>query len=207
MTQPNVQNDGNYVIAITGRHCEVSAAVEKYVSDKIHLVDKMVGHVKDVKVVLDAHKIEHTCSILMNFSHFHIHVHASTENMYVAIDKCADKLFALVSKYKSKMHAKHGESLGDVDIEVNVIQPFKDNLKLINDNIEEANAREDASRFQLHQVVAKESVSIKVHTQGEAIMRMEFSNDPFMIYRSEEDQKLKVLYRRPDNNYNLVQVQ
>jgi putative sigma-54 modulation protein len=206
MAQHNVSRDSDYAIAITGRHFEVTQAVESYVSGKILSVAKIAPRVVDVAVILDAHKLEHSCAIVMSLPHHTIHVHASTENMYAAIDKCTDKLFALVTKYKSKLQSKHGEPLSSVDFEVNVIKPYNDNLKLINEDIEEVTSLKDAARFQLHEVVAKESVSIKVHTQEEAVMRMEFSNDPFMIYRSEEDQKIKILYRRPDNNYNLVQV-
>ena len=38
-------------------------------------------------------------------------------------------------------------------------------------------------------------------------MKMEITDEPFIIYRSEEDQKLKVIYRREDENYGLVQVE
>jgi len=207
MTKPNVPQNAEYPISVTGRHFDITAPIEAYVFEKIHKVDHMAHRIIDVHVILDAQKLEYSCSILMNFLHFHIRVHSSTDNMYSAIDKCSDKLFALVSKYKSKLQSKHGEHLGVVDIQVNVLKPSEENLKLINEDIEAENAHREYERYHLHEVVAKESVSIKTHTQDEAVMRMEFSSDPFMIYRSEEDQKIKIMYRRPDNNYNLVQIQ
>ena len=48
---------------------------------------------------------------------------------------------------------------------------------------------------------------LKTLTQEEAIMKMEITDDPFLIFRSEEDQKIKVIYRREDRNYGLVQIQ
>ncbi len=206
MAQSDISKGEQLPITITGRHFEVTSAVEAYVTDKIFAVAKMTDKIMDVAVVLEAEKIHHSCSIRVNFPHYHIHVNATTDNMYSAIDKGADKLFGLISKYKAKLHPKTPH-LAAIDIEVNVIRPSKDNLKRINDDIEEATSRKEADRFELHEVVSKETVSVKIHTQEEAIMRMEFSNDPFMIYRSEEDQKVKILYRRPDGNYNLVQVQ
>jgi putative sigma-54 modulation protein len=48
---------------------------------------------------------------------------------------------------------------------------------------------------------------LKTLTQDEAVIKMEISDRPFLIYRSEEDQKMKVIYRRDDHHYGLVQVQ
>ena len=97
--------------------------------------------------------------------------------------------------------------MSTVDIHVNVIQPLKDDLNAINDEIEAENVQKEAEKYRLHEVVAKEVMTLKTLTQDEAIMKMEITSDPFMIYQSEEDQKLKVIYRREDENYGLVQIQ
>jgi putative sigma-54 modulation protein len=110
-------------------------------------------------------------------------------------------------RYKDKLQSYRNKPLKTVDMHVNVIQPLKDDLSAINDEIEAENAQEAAEKYQLHEVVAKETMLLKTLTQEEAIMKMEITSDPFMIYRSEEDQKLKVIYRREDDNYGLVQVQ
>jgi putative sigma-54 modulation protein len=39
----------------------------------------------------------------------------------------------------------------------------------------------------------------------EAIMKMELSGDAFMLFKCEEDQKLKVIYRRQDENYGIIE--
>jgi putative sigma-54 modulation protein len=41
-------------------------------------------------------------------------------------------------------------------------------------------------------------------TADEAVMKMDLSGDKFMVYKSEEDQKLKVIYRRRDGDYGLI---
>jgi putative sigma-54 modulation protein len=42
-------------------------------------------------------------------------------------------------------------------------------------------------------------------TQAEAVMHMELSGQAFMLYFSEEDQKLKVIYRHADGNFAIVE--
>ena len=42
-------------------------------------------------------------------------------------------------------------------------------------------------------------------TSDEALIKMELSSEPFMIFRSQEDQKLKVIYRMADDNYGIAE--
>jgi putative sigma-54 modulation protein len=48
---------------------------------------------------------------------------------------------------------------------------------------------------------------MKTLTQNEAIIKMELSGDQFLIFRSEEDRKLKVIYRRSDDHYGIIAVE
>jgi putative sigma-54 modulation protein len=207
MAKPPLSESNGYNISIVGKHYVVTEALKNYIFEKMNRVDHITDKIIDVTVTLDAQKMQHNCAILMNFIHFHIHVQASTDNMYSAIDKCADRLVMLIRKYKSKLQSHRFKDLTTVDIHVNVIKPLQDEMKQINDEIEAETANRAEDRFKLHEVVAKETMKLKTLTQEEAIIKMEISNEVFLIYRSEEDQKLKVIYRRKDGNYGLVLVQ
>lgn len=206
MTKPDQFEKEGYTVYISGKHIEVTEALRNYVWEKLSRVERITDQIIDVHVVLDSQKLEKTCSILMNFIRFQIKVQVGKENMYEAIDKAIDRVVKLIRRYKSKLQSYRNKHLSTVDIHVNVIEPLKDPLKAINEDIEAENAKEEASKYELHKVVAQETMPLKTLTQDEAIMKMEITSDPFMIYRSEEDQKLKIIYRREDENYGLVQV-
>ncbi|MBU6384090.1 MAG: ribosome-associated translation inhibitor RaiA [Verrucomicrobia bacterium] len=207
MTKTNKFENEGYTIYIQGKHIEVTDALRSYVWEKLSRIERIADQIIDVHVVLDAQKLEKTCSIVMNFIRFHIKVQVGKDNMYEAIDKAVDRVVKLIRRYKTKLQSYRNKHLSTVDIHVNVIQPLKDDLSAINDDIEAENAQAEAKKFSMHKVVAKEMMPLKTLTQDEAIMKMEITSDPFMIFRSEEDQKLKVIYRREDENYGLVQVQ
>ena len=207
MTNSGKFENQGYNISIVGKHFQMTDAIQNYVFEKLGKIEKLTEQMIDATVVLDAQKLEFSCSMMMNFIHFHIKVHASTDNMYSAIDKATDRLKALIRKYKTKLQSRRFKDLSAVDIHVNVIGPLKDTLKEINEDIEAENARLEHERYSLHQIVAKETMSLKTLTQDEAVIKMEISDDPFIIFRSEEDQKMKVIYRRADDNYGIVQVQ
>ncbi len=199
-------NEG-YTLYVVGKHFEITDAIRNYVWEKLSKVEKVADHIIDVTVTLDAQKLEQSCLILMNFIHFNVQVSASTDNIYSAIDKATDRLIKLIRKYKTKLQSHRAKDVSTVDIHVNVIEALKDDVKVINDEIEAENARQEEDRYELHKVVAKETIPLKTLTQDEAIMKMEITDDSFLLYRSEEDQKLKVIYRRKDGNYGLVQVE
>lgn len=196
-----------YNVSIVGKNIQITDAIRNYALEKLSKIEKIADRIIDVMVTLDAQKLEQSCSILMNFNHFHIKVSASTDNMYSAIDRATDRTKSLIRKYKTKLQSRRFKDLTTVDIHVNVIEPLKDELKEINDEIEAENALRAAEITELHKVVAKETMPLKTLTQDEAVMKMEITEAPFIIFRSEEDQKMKVIYRREDENYGLVQVQ
>ncbi len=196
-----------YNVSVVGKHFQITDAIRNYVFEKISKVERLTDSIIDVIVTLDSQKLEQSCTILMNFIYFHIKVSGHTDNMYSAIDKASDRAVHLVRKYKDKLKSHRFKDRTTVDIHVNVIKPLQDDLKAINDDIEAENAVKENEKYQLHQIVAKEMMPLRTLTQDEAIMKMEITDAHFLIYRSEEDQKLKVIYRRDDRNYGLVQVQ
>lgn len=207
MARPAKSDIQGYNISVIGKHFQITDAIQNYVFEKLNKIERFADHILDVLVTLDAQKLEQSCTIIMNFIHFHIKISSSTDNMYSAIDQATDRIVKLIRRYKTKLQSTRAKHLSTVDIHVNVIQPLRDDLSAINDEIVAENANREEARYTLHQVVAKESIPLKTLTQGEAVMKMELSEEPFLIYRGEEDQKIKVIYRREDKNYSLVQIQ
>ena len=207
MARPEKTDIQGYNISILGKNFQITDQIWNYVFEKLAKLERFADHIIDTSVTLDIQKLEHTCSILMNFSHFHLKVHGSTDNMYSAIDKASDRAIKLIRRYKTKLQSTRAKHLSVVDMHVNVIKPLEDDLLAINDDIVAENARAAEGRFTMHEIVAKEAMPLKMLTQGEAVMKMELSDDPFLIYRGEEDQKIKVIYRRPDKDYSEVHLQ
>jgi putative sigma-54 modulation protein len=206
MARPAEEDPTGYRLSIIGKHFQITDGITHYVQEKFGRIEHVADQIIDVTVTLDTQKLEHSCSILMNFVHFHIKAEAHTDNLYAAIDKAVDRVIALIRKYKSKMQSHRFKDRTSVDIHVNVIEPLHDDLKIVNDEIIAESALQEEMRYQMHKVVAREILHLKTLTFDEALMKIEFNGEPFLIFREEADQKLKVLYRRPDSNYGLVQL-
>jgi putative sigma-54 modulation protein len=192
-----------YRIDIMGRNVYVTDAMKNYAMEKISKLDRFHTHVMDVHVTMDIQKVEHTITIIVRFDHFKVKVSACSTDMYVSIDKAVDKLQAQLRRWKSRIQDHHKKSRSAVDMQINVLQrPFTD-LEEINAEIENATKKE-AEKYQPPKIIGNDKKALKTLTSEEAIMKMELSGDPFMLYRGEEDHKLKVIYRRSDGNYGII---
>ena len=91
-----------------------------------------------------------------------------------------------------------------VDMSVNVYHhPPRNETEEVN----EANEEENLKKWLPHKVIATELQILKHLTTEEAIMKMELSQDYFMLFRDEVDQKMKVIYRREDDHYGVIQAE
>jgi putative sigma-54 modulation protein len=184
----------------------VTEAMKSYALEKLAKIDKFGGRVLEATVILDVQKLDHTVEYIINVNNTKINVIGHSINMYAAIDLAIDKLKAKLSRYLRRLHEHHAKAGKDVEMSVNVIQ-VPDYLSALNDEIEEENIQRAEQKFIPHHVVSQETMMLKTLTLDEALMKMELSGDAFLIYRGEEDQQLKLIYRRKDSNYAIVDVE
>lgn len=199
-----------YNISVTGRNVVVTDAIKDYVIEKISKIERFSNKIIDVVVTMDVQRFEHRVDIVMKVEHLKIKSTAVTEDMYESIDKAVHKLEAQLLRYKSKIQDYHlgkGHRHSE-DMDVHVLRALPDNeIQEVNDQIEDESHQRLLDKFGPHKIVNKASRPLKTITDGEAIMKMELSGDSFLIYRGEEDRKIKVIYRRKDGDFGVIQAE
>ncbi len=198
--------DHEYPIHIIGRHVDISDPMKTYAVDKLTKVERFGGRVIEATIIMDIQKLMHTVDFLINVNNSMIKVTGRSDNMYASVDQAIARLEAKLRRYVKRLHEHHAKALADIDVNVNVIARISP-LEDINDQIEEENLRQVEDELRPHQIVSKEKRFLKILNQEEAIMKMELSEEPFLVYRGEEDQKLKVIYRREDGNYGVIEAE
>lgn len=196
----------DYPIQVIGRNVDITEPMKAYAIDKLTRIDRFGGRVIDAFIIMDTQKLMHTVDFLINVNNNVIKVSGRTDNMYASIDQAIARLEAKLRRYMKRLHEHNAKGLAEIDVNVNVIErisPVDD----INDQIEEENLRQVEEDLRPHRIVSKEKKRLKTLNQEEAIMKMELSEEHFLVYRSEEDQKLKVIYRRDDGNYGVIEAE
>lgn len=199
------ESEEGYRIDVVGRHVQVTEPMKAYAFDKLSKIERFHNHIMYVHVTLDIQKLDHICTIMLKIDHIKIKSHAVTTDMYVSIDKAIDRLQNLLRRYKSRIQDHHKKALSIVDMQVNVLERPLDEIGEINAEIEAESYREQSRSLEPPKLIGTETLPLKTLTVDEALMKMELSSDNFLVYRSEEDRKLRVLYRRADGNYGLIQ--
>ena len=197
-------NDQEYTISVVGKNIEITKPIRDYIEEKIAKIEALSTDIIDVKVRLDVQKLNHMVDIFLKFSHFRVNVRAITENMYSAIDKSFEKLYTKLRKWKSRIQDHHNKGVAVTEMEVNVLEHAQNEIEDIKQEIIDANNDNLQKDYALPKVVKKKKRPLKTLTIDEAVMKMELSDDNFKVYRSEEDQVLKVIYRRRDGSYGVI---
>lgn len=195
-----------YPIHLVGRHLDVTEPMKEYAIDKLAKIDRFGGRVVEASIQLEHVKQSYSCSYIVTVNRTKIKVTGEEPEFYAAVDKAIDRLKHKLQRYVDKLHDHHAKPLHEVDMHVNVIQGPTPLIDEINDQIEEENLKEMAEKLTPGQIVSSKRAPLKMLTTDEAVMKMELTENNFLIYRCEEDQKLKVIYRRQDRNYGIIEL-
>lgn len=197
-------DEQEYTISVIGKHIEITNPIRDYVEEKIAKIESLSTHIIDIRVTLEVQKLNHVVDINMKFSHFRVQVRAHTENMYSAIDKAFERLYTKLRKWKSRIQDHHAKGVSVTEMEVNVLEHAQHETEEINEEIIDANNESLESQYSLPKVIKKKKRPMKTLTIDEAVMKMELSDDNFMIFKSEEEQAIKVIYRRRNGSYGVI---
>lgn len=193
-----------YRLTLIGRNVYVTEAMKNHAIEKLSKLERFHQHVMDLHITLDIQKLEHSCVIILSFDHFKVKVAASSTDMYASIDKAFEKLNTKIDRWKSRIQDHHKKAMKAVDMQINVLQRPYDTIEDINEEIESENKKQAVEEYRPPRIIGNSKRPLKTLTADEAIMKMELSDDNFMIFRGEEDRKLKVIYRRKDGNYGII---
>lgn len=193
--------DTDYNIQITGRHLEVTDSMKDYALERVSKIERFMDRIIDVNVIMDIQKLDHKVEIILKVGHVKISSQATTTDMYVSVNKAVDKIESQLRRYKSKLQDHHAKGHAVLNMDVNILsRAIEDELDFTEEFIEQ----NGEIPFKPHEVVMQETRPLKILTKDEAVMKMELSGDAFLIYKNEIDQKLKVIYRRKDDNYGII---
>jgi len=101
-------------LTISGRHLELTPAIQAYVQNKLERIKRHFDHVIDIAVILTVDRVaekekSQKAEVNIRLRGKDLHVESIAENLYAAIDLLIDKLDRQVIKYKTKLkNHQHG---------------------------------------------------------------------------------------------------
>lgn len=185
----------NLPITVTGRHVSVTESMRDYAQKKIENLHLDYPRIIDAKVILDVEKKERQKAeiILHCANHITIEVDSVSSDIYASIDESISKLARRMRKYKTRLlKTHHRPRNGSIKHLAEHVFHELDLHKTEDDHIEPV-------------IIHRENFRMKPLFPDEAIMDLELSERPFVVFQNANSNRLAILFRRKDGEYGMIE--
>ena len=181
-------------VLVTFRNIEATDALRKYADAKVRrVVKKYFRRPLEGHVVLAVSKRRHRAEITVSADRVTLNAQDETGDLYSAIDLAVDKIERQAKKRKTKRAVHKGATAAPRAAPAG------------SPDIPEAPRRRAARKQPEPILIQTERVTAKPMSVEEAMMQMDVSADPFLVFRNAGNETINVLYRRKDGNYGLIE--
>ncbi len=187
-------------ITVTVRHEKVTDALRDYATKKIKGLHLDYPKIIEAKAILDVQKNRHIAEIIL-FCANHITIDASSEgpDMYAAIDETISKIARRMRKRKTRLLRKQRPNRRKDTIRHLDERVFSADFL---DTIDHENELEEDPE---PMIIHRESYRLKTMLKEDAIVELELSDKPFIVYTNERRNVTQILYRRKDGDYAIIE--
>jgi putative sigma-54 modulation protein len=188
-------NNVNLPITVTGRHVSVTDAMRDYARKKVENLHLDYPRIIDVKVILDVEKERQKAEIILHCAnHITIEADTTTGDIYSAIDETISKIARRMRKFKTRLLKTHH-------------RPRQGSIKHLPEQVfseQSLHATEDEHIEPV--IIHREHFRMKPLFPDEAIMDLEMSDRPFVLFHNAKNSgRIAILFRRKDGEYGMIE--
>lgn len=171
---------------ITFRHVDPSEALKAYAQEKVGRLKKYFDGLVEGHVILAQEKIRHAAEVTLQANGIRINAKEDTTDFHSAIDAVVDKLERQLKRYKEKLKRR---------------QPLS--------NKERRSLREQVFAYESFEeesprIIQTEHYAAEPKSVDQAVMEMDLVHRDFAVF-TDEDGRVRVVYRRDDGHYGLIE--
>jgi putative sigma-54 modulation protein len=184
------------IIEITGRHGSVTEGLKQHARDRLDQSLKHAPSVVSAHVILDSEKERQMAEMIVTGPGLTATVHAESDDAYLSVDRCAEKLRSQLEKLlgKRKDRRRKGHS-HEARVEAELAA------------MAEAMARAEEAGGTLATPIVRASVRLQALRQEEALERLPSAEDGLLLYRDADTERLSVLFQREDGSLVVLEAE
>jgi len=181
---------------ISGKQIDIGDALQTHVKDSLGaVVEKYAERPTDATIVFSRSGHEHVCEATIHLSTgLTASAKAADHEIYASFDQCAEKMEKQLRRYKRRLkdhHIKRSEP----------VEHFLGSSYILAGS-EHGEEAEPESLQPI--IIAEMETKIQSLSVGEAVMQMEITGAPALVFRNEGHDGLNVVYRREDGNVGWI---
>jgi ribosomal subunit interface protein len=181
---------------ISGKQIDIGEALQTHVKEELGAsVQKYAKRPTDGLVVFSKSGHEFVCEATVHLSTgMTASARATSTEIYGAFDSCNEKMEKQLRRYKRRLKDHHKDRVEPVE--------FLGASSYILQSQTEAETVEPETLQPM--IIAEMQTKIASLSVGEAVMQMELSGAPVLVFRNEGKEGLNVVYRREDGNIGWI---
>ena len=183
-------------LVINGKQMDVGESFKEHIEARLEdIISKYFNRVTDVSVTMskEAHSFFKAHIAVHIGKEIHVQADAVEKDPYAAFDHAAERISTQLRRYKRRLRDHHDRVNPEDVLQAKgyVVEVSYD------EETDAANGHEPA-------IVAEMPKNIPTLSVSEAVMRMDLSNEPALMFRNASHGGLNMVYKRPDGNVGWV---
>ena len=184
-------------LSVRGQQIDIGTALRGHMEESLsRMLSKYFGDAIDARVTLsrNGHNFRAVVSAHVG-RQIHLEAHGEADQPYPAFDAAAERLSKRLRRHKQRLRDHHKEDPGDQEI-----LPAQQYILSGEDDKDGEWGQQEEQPV----VVAEMATEIPSLTVSEAVMRMDLSGQPAMMFRNRAHGGLNMVYRRNDGNIGWI---
>lgn len=181
---------------ISGKQIDVGESLTTHVKTEIgEITGKFAERPTEAHVTFskDAHEFRCETNIHLSTGLSAAAEGRSTE-IYDSFEKCSEKIEKQLRRYKRRLKDHHKDRVTPVEV------MGASSYILAGEDTDDTNEPESLQPV----IVAEMETKIQSLSVGEAVMQMELTDEPVLVFRNEGHKRLSVVYKRKDGNIGWI---
>ena len=181
---------------ISGKQIDIGDALRTHVRTELdEAVSKYAERPTDALVVFSKTGHEFACEATVHLSTgLNASAKAKATEIYAAFDSCCEKMEKQLRRYKRRLKDHHKERAEPVEL------LGASSYILASDSDSDAQEPDTLQPM----IIAEMQTKVPTLSVGEAVMQMELSGDPVLLFRKEGQEGMNVVYRREDGKIGWI---
>jgi putative sigma-54 modulation protein len=178
-------------VTVTGRHFEVTPALRSYLDVRLSRMHRFMGKIQSAHVTLSLEKHRHRAEIVLRTQGREFTSKEVSVDMFAAVDRVTDKLEKQLLRFKDRRTTTRKRGAG-----ANGASKLG-TLRVL--RAESVGRGPDA-----HDLLDAGDYAIEHLTVDEALLRLEESDESFIVFAIRGTELIHIAYKLPDGNYGVL---
>ena len=183
-------------VQITGKNLDIGTALRQHIEEKVSSnVEKYDNRAISVNVTVEKQKSTFICECVLHLATgLTLPSKGSGGDAYSSFDVCLEHLETRLRRYKRRLGNHHRQRQRPVEIADAPSFVIASEAGNFAEEPEELNPA----------IIAESTHAIAHLSVGEAVMKLEISDAPFILFKNDQHEQINIVYRRDDGNIGWV---